>query len=124
MPKGGFGNLIALPFQGQAQRNGNTLFVNEQFVPHPDQWAFLFSLPQITPEQLSEYLTAVSGDGDIGVLADDSERTPPWQRKNVRKHLTRSDFPDTAMASLPHFPSPRFFSMNIKIGSFAGLCIT
>ena len=95
VPKGGFGNLIALPFQGQAQRNGNTLFVNEQFVPHPDQWAFLFSLPKITPEQLSEYLTAVSGDGDIGVLADDSERTPPWQRKNVRKHLTRNDFPDS-----------------------------
>ena len=94
VPKGGFGNLIALPFQGQAQRNGNTLFVNEQFVPHPDQWAFLFSLPQITPEQLSEYLIAAGGDGDIGVLADDSERTPPWQRKNVRKHLTRSDFPD------------------------------
>lgn len=94
MPKGGFGNLIALPFQGQAQRNGNTLFVNEQFVPHPDQWAFLFSLPKITPEQLSEYLIAAGGDGDIGVLADESERTPPWQRKNVRKHLTRSDFPD------------------------------
>ena len=28
------------------------------------------------------------------------------------------------MASLPHFPSLRFFSMNVKIGSFAGLCIT
>jgi hypothetical protein len=26
MPKGGFGNLIALPFQGQAQKNGNSLF--------------------------------------------------------------------------------------------------
>lgn len=29
LPKGGFGNLIALPFQGQAQKNGNSLFVDE-----------------------------------------------------------------------------------------------
>ena len=27
------------------------------------------------------------------------------------------------MASLPHFPSLRFFSMNVKIGSFAGFRI-
>lgn len=50
IPKGGFGNLIALPFQGQAQKNGNSLFVDEQFVPYTDQWAFLSSLPKITNE--------------------------------------------------------------------------
>ena len=43
VPKGGFGNLIALPFQGQAQKEGNTLFVDESFVPYPDQWAYLAS---------------------------------------------------------------------------------
>ena len=52
MPKGGFGNLIALPFQGQAQKNGNTLFVNEEYIPYPDQWAFLSALPKITPENV------------------------------------------------------------------------
>lgn len=36
VPKGGFGNLIALPFQGQAQKSGNSLFVDEQFVPYTD----------------------------------------------------------------------------------------
>ena len=44
MPKGGFGNLIALPFQGQTQKDGNSLFVDDRFVPYPDQWAFLSSL--------------------------------------------------------------------------------
>lgn len=29
MPKGGFGNLIALPFQGQAQKNRNRLYVEK-----------------------------------------------------------------------------------------------
>ena len=34
VPKGGFGNLIALPFQGRAQQDGNTLFVDEEFIPY------------------------------------------------------------------------------------------
>jgi hypothetical protein len=33
LPKGGFGNLIALPLQYEARRHGNSLFVNEQLVP-------------------------------------------------------------------------------------------
>lgn len=35
IPEGGFGNLIALPFQGKAQRKGNSVFVDEQFEPFP-----------------------------------------------------------------------------------------
>ena len=31
LPKGGFGNLIALPLQKAARQNGNSLFVDEQF---------------------------------------------------------------------------------------------
>lgn len=38
MPKGGFGNLIALPLQGEARKNGNSEFVDAAFrevaVPH------------------------------------------------------------------------------------------
>jgi len=64
IPKGGFGNLIALPFQGQAQKNGNSLFVDERLVPYPDQWAFLSSLPKISPEQLTECLQRLCRDGE------------------------------------------------------------
>ncbi len=93
VPKGGFGNLIALPFQGQAQKQGNTLFVDEGFEPYPDQWAFLSSLPRITPEQLAECLRRVCGDGDMGELADGEEKQTPWQRKRTGKKLTKEDFP-------------------------------
>lgn len=92
VPKGGFGNLIALPFQGQAQKNGNSLFVDERFVPYPDQWAFLSSLPKITQEQLTECLQKLCRDGDMGELADTAEKQVPWQRKHARK-LTNTDFP-------------------------------
>jgi hypothetical protein len=48
LPKGGFGNLIALPLQKKPRENGNSVFVNEQFVPYEDQWAFLATLCRIT----------------------------------------------------------------------------
>ena len=41
LPAGGFGNLIALPLQGQARRQGNSIFLNDSLTPYPDPWAFL-----------------------------------------------------------------------------------
>src|SRR5512136_2400689 len=35
LPKGGFGNLIALPLQKAARERGNSLFLDERFEPHP-----------------------------------------------------------------------------------------
>ena len=93
LPKGGFGNLIALPFQGQAQENGNTLFVDALFSPYPDQWAFLSSLPKITPAQLTECLSKLCVDGgDTGPLIETVEQKP-WPCKRERHHLNKTDFP-------------------------------
>ena len=39
MPKGGFGNLIALPLQKKPRESDNSVFVDENFEPYPDQWA-------------------------------------------------------------------------------------
>ena len=48
LPAGGFGNLIALPLQGGPRRKGNSLFLGDDFEPHPDQWAFLSSLRRVS----------------------------------------------------------------------------
>lgn len=92
VPRGGFGNLIALPFQGQAQHKGNTLFIDEQFVPYADQWAFLSTLHKITPEELAEYLTHLCIDGDMGVMLESTEQKS-WPSKRRPKELARKDFP-------------------------------
>jgi hypothetical protein len=44
MPQGGFGNLIALPLQRGPRDQGHSVFVDDDFVPWPDQWAFLASV--------------------------------------------------------------------------------
>jgi hypothetical protein len=37
LPRGGFGNLIALPLQKAAREKGNSLFVDTELKPHADQ---------------------------------------------------------------------------------------
>jgi hypothetical protein len=44
MPKGGFGNLIALPLQKGPREQGFSVFVDAELRPYPDQWAFLASI--------------------------------------------------------------------------------
>lgn len=99
VPKGGFGNLIALPFQGRAQQEGNTLFVDEQFIPYTDQWAFLSTLHKITPEELTEHLTRLCAGGDVGVMLEAAEQKP-WPSKRRPKGLAREDFPVQARSMI------------------------
>jgi hypothetical protein len=49
LPRGGFGNLIALPLQFEPRQAGNSVFLDESFRPHNDQWAYLASLPRMAP---------------------------------------------------------------------------
>jgi hypothetical protein len=44
LPKGGFGNLIALPLQKEARQRGCSVFVDDDLKPYPDQWVYLASL--------------------------------------------------------------------------------
>ena len=99
VPKGGFGNLIALPFQGQAQKAGNTLFVDEKFISYPDQWAYLASLPKIKPEELESHLLELCANGELGALLE-TEEPKPWPVKRKQRSLTQEDFPIQARLML------------------------
>ena len=48
LPKGGFGNLIALPLQKDARQRGCSVFVNDDLMPYPDQWAYLAALQRLS----------------------------------------------------------------------------
>src|SRR5881409_4129398 len=47
MPRGGFGNLIALPLQHDARQLGYTVFLDVDLEPFSDQWAYLASLTRM-----------------------------------------------------------------------------
>ncbi len=83
MPKGGFGNLIALPLQKQARAVGNTLFLDDAFTPYADQWAFLAQVRGMTPSEAEAVVGAARGSGGVlGVrypVCDDEPARPPWE---------------------------------------------
>src|SRR5207253_329299 len=54
LPHGGFGNLIALPLQKQPRDLGNSIFLDDQMVPYPDQWAFLSTVRKVGRMRLEE----------------------------------------------------------------------
>ncbi|PIP27192.1 MAG: restriction endonuclease subunit R [Candidatus Moranbacteria bacterium CG23_combo_of_CG06-09_8_20_14_all_39_10] len=51
---GGFGNLIALPLQGESRKIGNTVFLDweNNFEPYPDQWIFLQKVEKVSEKTL------------------------------------------------------------------------
>lgn len=93
MPKGGFGNLIALPLQGQARRNGNSVFVDEYFLPFGDQWAFLSSVKRLEKERAEILANEFSKLGELGVLMEDKEEARPWETK-TKEIVISDDFPE------------------------------
>jgi superfamily II DNA or RNA helicase len=93
MPKGGFGNLIALPLQGRARKNGNSLFIDDDFVPFADQWGFLSHVCSITSEQLDKWISVICSHGELGELAKTGE-DKPWETPKPIM-LMRDDFPNT-----------------------------
>lgn len=94
MPKGGFGNLIALPLQGQARKLGNSVFIDEHFVSYPDQWAYLSEIKRISVARVEEIIKVLSKAGELGVLVESEEDTKPWEKKKAEAELIKIDFPD------------------------------
>lgn len=87
LPSGGFGNLIALPLQYFPRKQGNSVFVNDQLEPYPDQWVFLASLTKMSEAALNDIVREASDNGKIiGVrMPIDEDEEKPWELKPSRK---------------------------------------
>lgn len=57
LPKGGFGNLIALPLQGGARKQGNSSFIDEHFEPYADQWRKLSELGKMNENDVKQFIS-------------------------------------------------------------------
>ncbi len=80
LPKGGFGNLIALPLQGHPRLNNNSVFIDNNFIPFTDQWAFLSAIKKISLPEVEAIVDHASKTGNIlGVrFVDLDEDEEPW----------------------------------------------
>ena len=89
MPRGGFGNLIALPLQQQARELGNSVFVDTNWQPHADQWSFLAACPRVAPAKAQTLACEAQERGRVvGARSaeDPAEADPsPWLRPPSRR---------------------------------------
>ena len=100
LPDGGFGNLIALPLQQKPRSHGNSLFIDDDLVPYPDQWAFMASINKISLAQTEEIVQqATSNNRIIGVRVSPTniDDNTPWLAppSRHRKDPPLIDLPDS-----------------------------
>lgn len=137
LPRGGFGNLIALPLQKEPRAEGNSVFVDDSLKPFPDPWAHLQSIQKISKQQASDLVESALSNGTlIGVRMaprDDEDATEPWKSPPSRQnpalpkgkmpevltitladqiYLQKSELPPglhNALARLAAFQNPEFY---------------
>ena len=83
MPRGGFGNLIALPLQGEPRKLGNSVFVDESFAPYADQWGYLSSLKRLSSPEVQTIADRAARKGQViglNLPSDQDEDQTPWER--------------------------------------------
>jgi hypothetical protein len=94
MPKGGFGNLIALPLQKGPRERGYTEFLDEHMRQYPDQWAYLKSIERLALSNAERIINeALQQGGDlIGVRfasAEDAAEPDPWTLPPSRRRYEK-----------------------------------
>lgn len=89
LPEGGFGNLVALPLQGRARKNGNSVFVDDDFLPYKDQWSYLYQVRRCN-EEFVNVLLAQHPQEDLGALSTSCE-SKPWETPEPEQ-ITHDDF--------------------------------
>lgn len=81
LPSGGFGNLIALPLQKLPRERGCSVFVDDDFRPYADQWAYLGSVRTMAGSDIEGVIFRATGSAhplDVAFIADE-DLAEPWK---------------------------------------------
>lgn len=108
MPKGGFGNLIALPLQKRPRDAGHSVFVDDALRPYPDQWGFLASLRRLPAEDIESTILQATGGAhplDVTFIEDEDNQTP-WRTPPRTSQKIAGPLPESlhlTLANLVYF---------------------
>lgn len=88
IPKGGFGNLIALPFQGESSKSGNTVFVNRYFEVEKNQIDILTNIKRMKSDEVYAFVDKYKEDDyqepAVEEVLDDDEIPKKENLKEVK----------------------------------------
>ena len=94
LPKGGFGNLIALPLQRGPRDRGHSVFVDSNWIPWPDQWAFLAAVGRMAESRIEAVIDGATGGAhplDVAFITEEDE-AEPWKRRGTPP-ISAADLP-------------------------------
>lgn len=83
LPEGGVGNLIALPLQGRALKEGNSAFIDEHWNAYPDQWKILLNKKKLSKEFIEDKIKEWSEGNSYSAGCKDifeSGSEKPWDK--------------------------------------------
>jgi len=102
MPKGGFGNLIALPLQKWPRENGCSVFVDAELRPYPDQWAFLASIQPLAAHDIDPIILRATGGVHLldVTFIDDEDLATPWKQENISAKKLAGPLPGSLTVTL------------------------
>ena len=99
LPQGRLGNLIALPLQKKPRENGNSVFLDENFEPHPDQWQYLSRIRKVGRDQIEALFKDACDKGRIiGLrIPVTEEDDKPWETppSGKKKYQIVGPFPES-----------------------------
>ncbi|MBO1006008.1 DEAD/DEAH box helicase, partial [Pseudogracilibacillus auburnensis] len=107
----GLGNLIALPLQREPRKYGNSVFVNEQFVPYPDQWMFLSTISKMTENEVR----AVIAEGNQQVVYEENVEIIPEKIVLTLKngiYIEKNKLPQSLLSKITEiasFSNPEYY---------------
>ena len=94
MPKGGYGNLIALPLQRQAVEKGNSVFVDDSFKMYASQTAVLQNIERYSRMQiidvLKQFPNVILSDVNDKEI-EEEDKVLPWEKK--KEEIIPTDLP-------------------------------
>jgi superfamily II DNA or RNA helicase len=90
LPRGGLGNLIALPLQKKAREKNHSVFIDASLQPYPDQWAYLASIRKLERSAAERFVQTAELHVEIlpvshGENTNDEEVATLWNIKNPKK---------------------------------------
>ena len=128
LPKGGFGNLIALPLQRGPRKNGNSVFVGKNFTPYPDQWLYLNHVIKMKLEDVYEIIKTYHKNNDFSLsvnecrqeLTNGDEFKLPTKLTIIEKnglYVEKEGLPSSFIQKLillATFKNPQFYKAQAK----------
>ena len=106
MAIGGFGSLIALPLEGEARKQGRTVFLDKELNLISDPWHVLREQKKIREEEIDEFLASVGPSFDTGKVGMDAPRKalPLFKSADIVSETTMTKRLEVTLESGIAFP--------------------